>query len=114
MSPSRSNSVDLGGSSAGKTLFAMSQPEGGGGGSSAGGGGGGGGGETLLMEVDDLDAGTDEGGWSYGGNKWEGMGAKGGLGKVRFRFRFVSFFLVLVLSVSIRRRTRFSLSTSKN
>ena len=82
MSPTRSSSVDAGGSSTGKTLFAMSQPEGGGGGSSSGGTGG----ETMMMEVDDLDAGTDESGWSYGGNKWEGMGAKGGLGKVRSFF----------------------------
>ncbi len=30
----------------------------------------------------DLDVQTDADGWSYGDNKWEGMGPKGGLGKV--------------------------------
>lgn len=41
-------------------------------------------------ELEDLDALTDEAGWSYGGNKWEGMGPKGGLGKVCRTFPFLS------------------------
>lgn len=36
----------------------------------------------MPMPSADLDAGTDVDGWSYGDNKWEGMGPKGGMGKV--------------------------------
>ena len=39
-------------------------------------------GAPMPMPSADLDAGTDMDGWSYGDNKWEGMGPKGGLGKV--------------------------------
>ncbi|KAL7411925.1 hypothetical protein BDY24DRAFT_114892 [Mrakia frigida] len=87
--PSRSSSVD-----AGKTLFAMSQPEGGAASIAGAGGGAGGVGETMMMEVDDLDAGTDESGWSYGGNKWEAMSAKGGLGKFTRRRRWTRLALL--------------------
>jgi hypothetical protein len=41
-------------------------------------------GAPMPMPSTDLDAGTDMDGWSYGDNKWEGMGPKGGLGKVSF------------------------------
>jgi hypothetical protein len=36
----------------------------------------------MPMPSADLDAATDVDGWSYGDNKWEGMGPKGGMGKV--------------------------------
>lgn len=36
----------------------------------------------MPMPSADLDAATDIDGWSYGDNKWEGMGPKGGMGKV--------------------------------
>lgn len=36
----------------------------------------------MPMPSADLDAATDMDGWSYGDNKWEGMGPKGGMGKV--------------------------------
>lgn len=36
----------------------------------------------------DLDAGTDVEGWSYGDNKWEAMGSKGGMGKYTRRRRW--------------------------
>lgn len=116
---SSSGSFGSGGNEA-RTLYAMSLPEGGGGSSSGGLGGGAGsgaGGEEhggVGAEVEDLDAKTDEGGWSYGGNKWEvsrlyvsisftekdltvsfspfvsyqGMSAKGGLGKFTRRRRW--------------------------
>lgn len=35
-----------------------------------------------LTRLADLDVGTDVDGWSYGDNKWEGMGPKGGMGRV--------------------------------
>jgi hypothetical protein len=37
---------------------------------------------SMPMPSADLDAATDMDGWSYGDNKWEGMGPKGGMGKV--------------------------------
>ncbi|KAJ9099916.1 hypothetical protein QFC21_003921 [Naganishia friedmannii] len=40
------------------------------------------------MPVADLEAGTDNDGWSYGDNKWEGMGPKGGMGKYTRRRRW--------------------------
>lgn len=40
------------------------------------------------MPVADLEAGTDIDGWSYGDNKWEGMGPKGGMGKYTRRRRW--------------------------
>jgi hypothetical protein len=36
----------------------------------------------IAALMHDLDVPTDTDGWSYGDNKWEGMGPKGGLGKV--------------------------------
>lgn len=39
----------------------------------------------VPMPSADLDAATDMDGWSYGDNKWEGMGPKGGMGKVSSR-----------------------------
>lgn len=90
--------MEAGGSSTGKTLFAMSQPEGGGASTASASASAAGVAETMLMEVDDLDAGTDEGGWSYGGNKWEGMGPKGGLGKVSHVSFFLSSLPLLFLS----------------
>jgi hypothetical protein len=44
-------------------------------------------GSGLDKEIDDLDAMTDEMGWSYGGNKWESLSSKGGLGKFTRRRR---------------------------
>lgn len=80
MSPSTSaEGASAGAAGGGKTLFAMSQPADG---ATTGTAGSGGVATTMVMEVDDLNAGTDDGGWSYGGNKWEAMGPKGGLGKV--------------------------------
>lgn len=38
----------------------------------------------MPMPSADLDAATDVDGWSYGDNKWENMGPKGGMGKVSF------------------------------
>ena len=35
-----------------------------------------------LSLLADLDVGTDGDGWSYGDNKWENMGPRGGLGRV--------------------------------
>jgi hypothetical protein len=35
-----------------------------------------------LMLLTDLDVATDADGWSYGDNKWESMGPKGGMGRV--------------------------------
>ncbi|KAJ9093479.1 hypothetical protein QFC19_008338 [Naganishia cerealis] len=71
-------------------------------GSVAGGGGGGNGviglgimadaaagpASPAPMPVADLEAGTDIDGWSYGDNKWEGMGPKGGMGKYTRRRRW--------------------------
>ncbi|GHJ89663.1 hypothetical protein NliqN6_6065 [Naganishia liquefaciens] len=45
-------------------------------------------GAPMPMPSADLDAGTDMDGWSYGDNKWEGMGPKGGLGKYTRRRRW--------------------------
>lgn len=41
------------------------------------------GGGEMIVEKDDA---TDVDGWVYGDNKWEGMGPKGGLGKVSLLF----------------------------
>ncbi|CED85514.1 Peroxin/Ferlin domain [Phaffia rhodozyma] len=74
-----------------KTLFAMSLQ---GGGEVLAGeaknvvGGHGGALGLGMVECEDLEARTDEIGWSYGGNKWEGMTAKGGLGKFTRRRRW--------------------------
>jgi hypothetical protein len=59
-------------------------PEDGGGGSSlsiAGGAAGGLGVATPVETIVERDEATDQDGWVYGDNKWEGMGPKGGLGK---------------------------------
>lgn len=86
-SPTRATSGSLGRSSLDggerKTLFAMSL------GATGPVGAGSGADEDSYpveenKEVEDLGALTDEAGWSYGGNKWESMGPKGGLGKVNF------------------------------
>ena len=89
-SPTRATSGSLGRNSTDggerKTLFAMSL------GATGSAGAGNGADDGLYpaeedKEVEDLGALTDEAGWSYGGNKWESMGPKGGLGKVRLAVR---------------------------
>ncbi|KAJ9118297.1 hypothetical protein QFC22_004208 [Naganishia vaughanmartiniae] len=45
------------------------------------------------MPVADLEAGTDLDGWSYGDNKWEGMGPKGGMGKVSVALSLANAFI---------------------
>lgn len=46
--------------------------------------------QNVLAMLGDLDVGTDADGWSYGDNKWEGMGPKGGMGRVSAFFTICS------------------------
>lgn len=62
------------------------------------------GGSALLQQnatgiLHDLDVGTDADGWSYGDNKWEGMGPKGGMGRVSRVYPRAHNVLVLSLTL---------------
>lgn len=69
------------------------------------------GGSALLQQnsagiLHDLDVGTDADGWSYGDNKWEGMGPKGGMGRVSRTKGYGDFVAVLTRITQYTRRRR--------
>ncbi|WWC61858.1 uncharacterized protein I303_104443 [Kwoniella dejecticola CBS 10117] len=53
----------------------------------------------VIVDKDDA---TDTDGWVYGDNKWEGMGAKGGLGKFTRRRRWTRRAVLMETSIKLK------------